>query len=349
MRVFEYNGKNNQWRQLGQRLEGVATQDRFGASVALSANGAILAVGARHNDANGISLGHVRVFEYNSGTDRWNQFRRDLEGEAAGDKFGGSVALSADGTTLAAGSTFNDGNGVSSGHVHVFGYNRNTNQWDQFGQDLDGKAAGDQFGISVALSADGSIVAAGADQYNETKAVGPGGYARVVGYNRTTDRWDQLGEDLDDKAGTGRFGFSVALSADGTTLVTSASGRVHAFEYLSETKQWVPFGQDLDREAVGICCNWSVALSADGTIVAVGAPFHDGGGLNSSGHVRVFAYKTETKQWIQLGQDLSGEASDDWFGQSVSLSANGTVVAAGAWRNDGNGDFSGHVRVFLEQ
>ena len=48
----------------------------------------------------------------------------------------------------------------------------------------------------------------------------------------------------------------------------------------------------------------------------------------------------------QLGLDIEGEASFDQSGWSVSLSADGNRVAIGAPNNDGNGDDSGHVRVF---
>ena len=37
----------------------------------------------------------------------------------------------------------------------------------------------------------------------------------------------------------------------------------------------------------------------------------------------------------QLGADIDGEAADDYSGQSVSLSADGSVVAIGATANDG--------------
>ncbi len=50
--------------------------------------------------------------------------------------------------------------------------------------------------------------------------------------------------------------------------------------------------------------------------------------------------------WTQIGADIDGEAADDQSSHSVSLSADGTVVAIGAIGNDGNGDDSGHVRVF---
>jgi hypothetical protein len=43
---------------------------------------------------------------------------------------------------------------------------------------------------------------------------------------------------------------------------------------------------------------------------------------------------------------MKGEFEDDWFGFSVSLSADGSILAVGGHFNDGNGSDSGHVRVF---
>ena len=85
MRVFQYNSATNGWQQLGQDLDGEAAWDPFGSSVALSGDGSIVAVGPLHNDGNGGSAGHVRVFEYNNGTNEWQQLGQDLDGEAAGD------------------------------------------------------------------------------------------------------------------------------------------------------------------------------------------------------------------------------------------------------------------------
>ena len=69
---------------------------------------------------------------------------------------------------------------------------------------------------------------------------------------------------------------------------------------------------------------WSVSLSSDGTIVAIGAKLNDGNGTDS-GHVRVYQYSSYS--WTKLGDDINGEASDDYSGHSVSLSSNGTIVA----------------------
>jgi hypothetical protein len=70
---------------------------------------------------------------------------------------------------------------------------------------------------------------------------------------------------------------------------------------------------------------------------------NDGNGTNA-GHVRI--YKLSGNTWIQLGQDIDGEAAGDYSGRSVSLSADGSRVAIGADRNDGNGINAGHVRIY---
>ena len=60
--------------------------------------------------------------------------------------------------------------------------------------------------------------------------------------------------------------------------------------------------------------------------------------------MRVFKY--DGANWQQLGDDIDGEAAGDASGLRVSLSADGNIVAIGAWQNDGNGTDSGHVRVY---
>ena len=89
----------------------------------------------------------------------WTQVGSDIDGEAAEDRSGYSVSLSSDGSTVAIGASFNDGNGSASGHVRIY---KNINgTWTQQGADIDGEAVGDEPGWSVSLSSDGSTVAIG--------------------------------------------------------------------------------------------------------------------------------------------------------------------------------------------
>ena len=70
---------------------------------------------------------------------------------------------------------------------------------------------------------------------------------------------------------------------------------------------------------------------------------NDGNGT-SAGHVRIYNFNGSS--WIQLGNDIDGEAADDRSGYSVSLSSDGNTVAIGAYCNDGNGSDAGHVRIY---
>jgi hypothetical protein len=109
---------------------------------------------------------------------------------------------------------------------------------------------------------------------------------------------------------------------------------------------WFQLGDDIDGEANGDGSGHSVSLSADGTIVvAIGAIFNDDNG-DDSGHVRVFEHVVSSSGWVQLGDDIDGEAADDYSGLSVSLSKDGKTVAIGATRNDGNASDSVHAREY---
>ena len=63
MRVFQYNWTADQYVQLGSDVLGEKWYNVFGWFVALSADGMIMAAGARYNDnENGQGAGHVHLF-----------------------------------------------------------------------------------------------------------------------------------------------------------------------------------------------------------------------------------------------------------------------------------------------
>ena len=324
--------------QIGSDIDGEAASDYSGSSVSLNSDGTIVAIGADGNDGGGSSSGHVRVYEYSSGS--WSQLGSDIDGEAAGDYSGNSVSLSNDGTRVAIGAYQNDGGGSSSGHVRVYEYS--SGSWSQLGSDLDGEGNFNFSGTSVALSGQGSTVAIGAVN------TAAGGNVRVYSYYN--DQWNLFGN-FDAEATNDSLGQSVSLSDNGFTVAMGAtsndgngsnSGHVRVYSW-NGIGSWIQLGSDIDGEAASDNSGTSVSLSSDGTIVAIGAWKNDGGGSNS-GHVRVYEYSGSS--WSQLGSDIDGEAASDESGGSVSLSSDGTKVAIGADGNDGNGSDSGHVRVY---
>ena len=327
--------------QIGSDINGEAADDWSGWSVSSSSDGSIIAVGARNNDGNGSNSGHVRVYRNISGI--WTQIGADINGEAADDISGDSVSLSSDGSIVAIGASRNDGNGTSSGHVRV--YQNVSGVWTQIGSDINGEAMYDDSGESVSLSSDGSIVAIGAS-YNSGNGYGSG-HVRV--YQNMSGVWTQIGLDINGEAAGDRSGLSVSLSSNGTIVAIGSpysdvngtdSGQVRVYQNVSGV--WTKIGSNINGEA-GIVFGSNISLSSDGNIVAIGAPFSDENG-NNTGHVRV--YQNLSGVWSQIGSNIIGEAAGDRSGYNISLSSDGSILAIGAYQNDGNGSNSGHVRVF---
>ena len=129
----------------------------LGNSVDLSFDGLVLAIGALQLDEIPARNGFVSIYRYNG--ENWVKKGNNINGEAVGDLCGSSIALSYDGNTVAIGSPFNDGNGPNSGSIRVFNYH---SDWNQVGSNINGEAAGDEFGTSIAISNDGNTVISGA-------------------------------------------------------------------------------------------------------------------------------------------------------------------------------------------
>ena len=145
--------------------------------------------------------------------------------------------------------------------------------------------------------------------------------------------WTQLGDafegvDLRDQAG-----FSVSLSQDGNTVAvgarrSSADGLVNRGNvkiYRFEFNRWYLIG-DLQGHEARNQFGFSVSISENGSRLAVGSVGDDGNGENS-GMVEVFEFQGGS--WAQIGQ-FRGRSEGDIFGASVSLSADGRLVAIGA-------------------
>lgn len=341
-RALVFQNEGGTWVQIGDAVAGEATSDGFGNEVDISANGTILAVGAPFNDGNGMSSGHVRIFE-NIGN-VWTQIGEDIDGEAASDLSGGALSLSGNGDFIAIGATGNDGGGSGSGHVRVFENQGGT--WIQVGQDINGETFSTAAGNAVSLSADGTVVAVGAS-FDDGAGVNAG---QVRLFENQGGTWVQIGQDLFGNGASDRFGESVSLSADGLTVAIGAqfndeggedAGSVTVFENLNGSS-WVQVGQTLLGPVANARLGSSVSLSSQGSILATGLPFDSS--TNNAG--RTFVYRNDGGVWNQLGEAISGEGEGDLSGLRVSLASDTNQLAIGAQLNLDGGEDAGHVRVF---
>lgn len=341
VRIYEDNGGT--WTQVGTDIDGEDPDDQSGHAVSLSSDGSRVAISStRNNGINGAFSGHVRIYENNGGT--WSQVGDDIDGEAFADESGNGLSLSSDGSIVAIGAWRNSGGFNIGGHVRV--YQDSSGTWVKIGADIDANAFGIGFGEALSLSSDGYTIAIGARGFSFSK-----GQVRILEYN--SNAWvqvgaDIIGEDINDNSGS-----SVSLSNDGSIVAIGAfvndgingpqSGHVRIYEF--DGTAWNQVGADIDGEASGDLSGFSVSLSSDGSIVAIGAPSSDGVGIGA-GHVRVYEFDGTT--WNQVGANIDGEAAGDHSGNAISLSEDGSIVAIGAWLNEGNGNRAGHVRVYTQ-
>lgn len=370
VRVYQRNISNATiapigWTKIGGDIDGEANGDQSGYSVSVSSDGSIVAIGAITNaGTSGAGRGHVRVYQRDITNSTiapigWKNLGQDIDGEADGDWSGFSVALSSDGFTVAIGASFNDGTSTDTsdnrGSVRL--YNLISNVWTKVGNDIDGEAFADNSGRTLSLSSDGTIVAIGS-RTNDGTSGADRGSVRV--YKRNTTEpivWTKLGQDIDGEVAGDYSGSSVALSSDGTIVAigaiynSSSAGHVRVYKNISDV--WTQLGNDIDGERFNDYSGTSVSLSSDGSIVAIGAIYNEGTVTNSHrGSVQVYIRDESAPiGWTKLGSDIDGEAANDYFGTSVSLSSDGSTVAIGAYGNDGtvignNNDMRGSVRVY---
>lgn len=273
------------------------------------------------------------------------QIGSDVDGEAAGDGFGGAVAISADGSRIVVGATSNTGNGLASGHARAYEFNGT--EWEQLGMDIDGVAESDRSGFSVGMSDDGNRIAIGAP-FNDANG-NSSGQVRV--YDWTDNNWTQTGADINGWVADELSGWTLVLSDDGNRLAVAAiqssageyeSGQVRIYEF--NGGNWTLLGNPINGENIGDGSGESLSFSSGGARVAIGA-IHNGDNGYNSGHARVFEYNGVS--WVQVGADIDGEAQYDRSGKSVSLSNDGNRIAIGAHQNtNSTGGTAGHVRVF---
>jgi hypothetical protein len=375
--VFEYRANTDTWNQLGPTINGDQNFDGFGSSVSLNADGSRLAIGAPLHNTNAAGqvqndAGQVRVFEYTANTNRWIQLGNNINGQETGSTFGRSVSLSADGSRLAVGE---DGAGSQGdlttkhvGQVRVFEFNNNNNNdWRLLGNTItdDSNRPGISYGRSVSLSANGSRVAVGS-RFHDTTAGGNAGQVRIFELDDDDDNnitWTAFGDPIDGEQAGANFGISVSLSANGTRVAVGAqahdtaaggnAGQVQIFELDDDDNNnitWTALGDPIDGGQAGANFGNSVSLSANGTRVAVGALAHDTAAGGNAGQVRIFELDDDDNNnitWTALGDPIDGGQAGAMFGDSVSLSANGSRLAVGENLYDTESNTNaGRVRVF---
>jgi len=281
-RVFELNKAGDLWELVGQTIYGDRARNRAGKDVAISSDGEIIAIGMPVHGSltKGDDLGVGAVRTYKIASDGvWKELGSGIFGVNEYERLGWSVALSDEGTTLVVGSRWNrvidDSSQIETlkvGSFSAYEFDEEVKDWVQLGQPIFGVSFDDRFGTAVAVNADGSIVAGGADENDDADT--DSGHIRVYQYNQDHDRWEQMGRTITGSRAKDLMA-PVALSADGKRIAAGApgsdgnTGYAKVYDYVDG--DWVLVGADaIEGCSRGSETGFDVALSQDGHVLAVG-------------------------------------------------------------------------------
>lgn len=315
------------WRKVGGDVMALPNEYSSPASTALSSDGSVIAIGVL--DESNLLRGEVYVHilkNSSDGSQEWEPLGQVLEGADDNDIFGTSVALSGDGTVLAVGATqfANAYGSVPTGGGYATVYSYQGGMWAPHGKIVGTDSIdGDAFGVQVALSQDGTVLAVLAANYDY--GGDPVGYANVYHFNGDSLDWD-LVDTIDHWER--RYGDMVMdLSGDGRVIALgdtsdSVAGSIRAWSCAVETgceRQ----GQEITGVDYEDLIGSSVSLSENGKILAVGSP-----GSNDCEptcvNVKVYEFMIGSEPvWTQIGQALSGDMG---FGNSLKLSGDGASL-----------------------
>lgn len=253
-----------------------------------------------------------------------------------GGLLGWSLALSQDGQVAAGGAPAYNRAGTNgtdyTGAAYVYANTGGT--WSpSITLSTSGLPTGGFIGGAMAVSANGQQVIAGAELTNSSTGA-------VYLYNETGGSWINTPTrtllTLPTGMVGGYFGEGLAVSANGQTLFVgtrpitgSTQGEIYAYSLSGGT--WSnPVALPMTGIPNGVDAGGVLAVSTNGQVVVAGAPQEN----SAQGEVYVWAQNTNGT-WknpvaLALPSTLGGAGTISFFGTAVALSADGTVVLAGA-------------------
>ena len=285
----------------------------------------------------------------------WTPYGSSVGGKQAGEQFGKATRMNADGTVFVSSAWYHstESRGLR-GAVRVYDRDPSGSTWTQRGYDILGDWTNDKFGEWVDISDDGNVIAVGST-YASTGSSGSGqvlaGLVRVYKWNPTPGilHWEQRGQDI--RGSQFYLQGEVSMNGDGTVIAIGATrypssyeGRVVAYEYDASSDSWTQRGSDIYGLQIPYdYFGSSTALSTDGnTLIASG--WESGTDPKGPGYARV--YEWSGTAWTQKGSQLNGDNSNDRFGQTVSISGDGLVVAAATSLSNNGGSLTGQTKVY---
>ena len=339
--------------------------DAFGHSVAITPDGSTIVVGAHQDDNKGAYSGSAYIFKKQANGSYLQHQKLLASDGAANDWFGYRLAITGDSSTVLVGVFSDDDKGANSGSAYIFtkqaggGYLQTQKLLASDG------ATYDYFGCSVAISTDGSTIVIGAHQYGNTGRIP--GYAYIFAKQANGSYLETQKLLADDGVSGDRFGYSVAISGDGSTIVIGAqygnnnkgfkSGSAYIYTRdpdgsYYETQELLASDGAADDQF-----GYSVDITEDGSTIIIGTPGYedlvkDKGDVDS-GSVYIFTKQADgSYKELQKLVPFIGDADAYFgfklenFGASIAIASKGSTIVVGANGDNAKGSMSGSAYVF---
>lgn len=318
IQVFE--NQNDFWMQVGSNIEFAI--NGLHPAISLSSNGKRVGI---------YETGHFKIYEEIN--EVWNQVGKIFGPNEAKLSDGSSFSLSSDGKRIAIGTPFNEGAENTAGYAVVF--EESDGVWNQIGADLIGENPEGLLSLSVSISSDGKRVARGAI-YDASL-----GYVRI--YEERDGGWNHIGKDIAIEDPDYRIG--VSLSSNGNRIAvksvdydTGLEARIRVYE--ENNGIWESTGMNIKGPDLYDWFGFTFSFSGDGRRIAVGDPGTFFGPIER-GYVRI--YDENDGVWTPIGMDLEGDNIGDYFGYSVSLSSDKSILAVGSFQGE---NYEGQVKIY---
>lgn len=248
-RVSVYDWDGSSWNRVGSIVHGDFIRG-LGYQTTISRDGNAFACS---QDVGGPTIAHLKVYEFVD-TD-WVQRGTTIVSAHAVNSFD----TNANCTNIVYGEIANDDAATNAGRVQAYVWNGTA--WVQRGAAILGSEANENFGRNVAMSDDGTIVAAATTN----------GKCRVYVWDNV--QWRQRGNQV--TSGKSSYG-DCDLNSDGTILAhgdvtTNGTIKVYKWQYGA----WTDLGSVITGVANDTNLGSSISLDSNGTIVAIGAVLHD--------------------------------------------------------------------------
>jgi len=285
----------------------------------------------------GSLIGGVKVFEFNTQTNKWEQLGQNLKGTQSFETFGSTVSISGDGGTIAIGSNYRGG--------AVFTYRLHNGSWTLIRSGI--LQNGENFwsfGDRVILNTDGSkLIVSGIltekDERNHSAVM-------LFKLDKANDTWNQIGDMLE--GDVGYLGADIAANTDFNRIVVGdGEGNVKVYDISADDRGdiWTQRGNTISYKFNNYIYSrygTQLAITDDGNYIVIGEPA-DLASLAGDDETTlpgyVQAYKFNGKNWVTDGSKLTyGKGlNNDNFGRSIALDPKGKRLIVAKPKTAGDG------------